>query len=64
MTNRPALKIKTTSSDLQGAVVAAYAHFREVGLTRETARTFILNCREAGLKVTTSADKLTLILSH
>lgn len=56
------IKIKALSSDLTGAAAAAREHFREVGVSRETVRTFVLNCRDAGLKV--GRDGITLLLSH
>jgi len=56
------IKIQATSSDLRGAATAAMNHFRTVGVTSATVRTFVLNCREAGLLVGRSGN--TLILAH
>ncbi|MGD9753969.1 MAG: hypothetical protein AB7W59_23490 [Acidimicrobiia bacterium] len=60
MTNT--ITIKALTSDLNGAAEAAAEHFRQVGVSRGTVQTFVLNCREAGLKVGRQGN--TLILAH
>jgi len=54
--------IKARTSDLNGAADAATNHFRTVGVSRDTVQTFVLNCREAGLKVGRQGN--TLVLFH
>lgn len=56
------IKIKALTSDLNGAAQAAKEHFRQAGVSRDTVAAFVVNCREAGLKVGRQGD--TLILAH